>query len=130
VRGAAVRNSTTTSGAPAREAADPAWWFARHREALNRYQILHPADEAARLAWGEVEHRWHMAQGERVPRDLCAGCRRRIGTVEALDLIDGNRVHMADGYDCLIRHGERWHHTVATALYRLGLAPPLKADAT
>lgn len=61
-------------------AADPAWWLARHHEALNRYRILHPVDEAAGLAWGEVEHRWHMTRGQRMPRDLCAGCRQPIGT--------------------------------------------------
>lgn len=39
----------------------------------------------------------------------CAGCRRpfRRGE-EVLDLADTNRVHLADGYACLIAWGERW----------------------
>jgi hypothetical protein len=55
------------------------------------------------------EMRWHLDHGERVPHDLCAGCRRPIAPgQETLNLADGNRVHLADGYDCLIRHGTRW----------------------
>jgi hypothetical protein len=33
----------------------------------------------------------HLDHGERVPRDLCAGCRRPISGGEALHLADGNR---------------------------------------
>jgi hypothetical protein len=121
--------SRSSRARPREAAADPTWWLARHLEAFNHYRILHPADEAARLAWGEVEHRWHMAQGERVQRNLCVGCRRPINSIDATDLIDGNRVRAGE-LDCLIRHGERWRHTATTALVRLGLTPPLKGDVT
>jgi hypothetical protein len=60
-----------------------------------------------RLAWGDLQNRWHMEHGERVPRHLCAGCGKLIGGLPALDFIDGNRVHDADGHDCLIAFGER-----------------------
>ena len=63
---------------------------------------------------------WHLAHGERVPRDLCAGCRRPIMPGQAtLDLADDNRVHFphgVDGYDCLIRHGERWSRVAHDAV--------------
>jgi hypothetical protein len=75
------------------------------------------------LAWGAAQNRWHLEHGERVPPDLCAGCRQPIGGAEALDLIDGNRVHLSDGYNCLIRHGERWRAAATRALAELGLKP-------
>jgi hypothetical protein len=93
---------------------------AKHRESNGG----HPRAEAERLAWREVQWRWHRACGERVSRDLCAGCRRPIGEAEALDLIDGNRVHIADESDCLIRHGDRWRRAAARALVAVGLQPP------
>jgi hypothetical protein len=58
--------------------------------------------------------RWHLAHGERVPRNICASCRRPITPgQQALDLADENCVHLADGYDCLIRHGDRWRRPSA-----------------
>jgi hypothetical protein len=54
---------------------------------------------------------------------MCAGCRRHIGSAEALDLIDGNRVHL-DGNDCLIRHSEAWRAAATRALIALGLRSP------
>src|SRR5271169_2689666 len=54
-------------------------WHARHREALAHWSALHPADEAARLAWGGLKIRWHRLYGERVPELECAGCGRPIG---------------------------------------------------
>jgi hypothetical protein len=81
-------------------------------------------DKAARLAWGELQNRWHMRYGERVPPHLCAGCRRPVGQGPALDLIDGCRVHLAEGYDCLIRWGERWRGRSTAVLRALGLDPP------
>jgi hypothetical protein len=79
--------------------------------------------EAESLAWGEVLNRWHMRHGARVPRDLCAGCRGPIGSAKALDMIDGNRVHLGDP-DCLVRHGERWREAATRALLALGLRSP------
>jgi hypothetical protein len=69
---------------------EAAQWQARYREAVVRWGALHPPAEAAGLAWGEMENRWHRQFGERAPPDLCAGCRRPIGGVEALAMIDGN----------------------------------------
>ena len=42
---------------------------------------------------------------------------------QSLELADDNRFHLphgADGYDCLIRHGQRWRQAARNAL---GLAP-------
>jgi hypothetical protein len=106
--------------------AEPIWWRefyeerAEHRELNGR----HPRAEAERLAWCEAQWRWHKAYGERVSRDLCAGCRRPIGEAEALDLIDGSRVHIAEESGCLLRHGERWRRAATRALVELGLQPP------
>jgi hypothetical protein len=80
--------------------------------------------EAEPLAWGELQNRWHLAHGERVPRHLCAGCRRPIiGAAPTLDLIDGNRVHDAAEHDCLIRWGERWRAAASRGLIAIGLSP-------
>jgi hypothetical protein len=81
-----------------------------------RWAEFHPT-VAADLAIGQLESEWHLALGERVPRDLCAGCRRPIAPGEdVLDLADDNRVHLADGYACLIQHGERWRRAPRQAL--------------
>lgn len=60
---------------------------------------------------------WHLEHGERVPREVCAGCRRPFALGdEILDLADDNRVHFPSGgggYDCLIRHGNRWRRARA-----------------
>jgi hypothetical protein len=58
-----------------------------------------PRIDAERIAWGMLENRWNIEHGERVPWDICAGCRRPIGEAPALDLIDGNRVHDVAVYD-------------------------------
>jgi hypothetical protein len=85
---------------------DPQWWRDEFEEraALRQYDGLYTREMAERLAWGELQIRWHMAFGERVPHDLCAGCGMPIGTEDVLDQIDGARVHIADDYDCLIRY--------------------------
>jgi hypothetical protein len=106
--------------------AEPIWWrgFYKERAEHRKFNGRHPRGESDRLAWGEVQWRWHKAYGERVSRDLCAGCRRPIGEAEALDLIDWNRVHIADGHGCLIYHGERWRRAATRALVAMGLEPP------
>jgi hypothetical protein len=48
------------------------------RAAIRQYDGRCTRVEAERLAWGELETRWHMQRGERVDRDVCAGCRRAI----------------------------------------------------
>jgi hypothetical protein len=73
-------------------------------------------DELVLIDMARTANRWHMARGERVSRELCADCRRPIRNAEAHDMIDGNRIHITNAYDCLIRHGERWRYTATTAL--------------
>ena len=103
--------------------ADAAGWPARHREALTHWRVLHPESEAAQLAWGELQDRWHKLYSEWVPPDLCSGCRRPLGNAEVLHLGDGNRVHL-DNLNCVIRHGERWRRAATRALVVMGLQPP------
>ena len=101
-------------------------WRARNRETLAYWSTFHPADEAARLAWGEIENHWHMQYGERVPHWQCAGCREPIGGVPALHLADDNRVHLdgAHGLGCLLALGKRWRREATASLQALGLDPP------
>jgi hypothetical protein len=108
--------------------ADPSRWCALYEERAARREFDggYPRAKAELLAWREIEWRWHMAHGERVPPDLCAGCRRPIGMAKSLDLIDGARLHDS-GYDCLIRHGERWRRAATRALAAIGLQPPAGA---
>jgi hypothetical protein len=105
---------------------EPADWrdLYEERAAIRQYDGRYSRAEAEALAWGAMQTRWHVEHGERVSRDLCAGCRRAIGTEKALDLIDGNRVHIGEDNACLIRHGERWRAAAMRALVALGLRPP------
>jgi hypothetical protein len=84
--------------------------------------------EAEALAWAELENRWHRMRGERVPPDICAGCRRRIGAAGALVLSDGNRAHIDDAGECVTRHGERWRVAASRALIAMGLRPPAASE--
>ena len=74
------RNRATAQHSPAgslREqviSVPAAEWHARHREALAYWSALHPPDEAAALAWGEIEDRWHRLHGARWLPWQCAGC--------------------------------------------------------
>jgi hypothetical protein len=114
------------ASAKAESGIDPAYWrdLFEERAAIRQFDGGYSRPEAERLGWGELQNRWHMTHGERVPRDLCAGCRRPIGGADALDLIDGNRVHDAAGHDCLIRWGEHWRGAATHALAAMGLPPP------
>jgi hypothetical protein len=48
---------------------------------------------------------------------LCAGCRTPITEGSAaLDLADGNRVHLDPNYRCLIAWGDHWRGAVRSAL--------------
>jgi hypothetical protein len=109
--------------------AETAEWRARHREALAHWRAaLHPEPEAARLAWGEMEMRWHRLHGARVPTFRCVGCGEPMSDRALLDLADGCRVHF-DSLDCLLRHGRRWRGAAACALATLGLQPPAGGSA-
>ncbi len=104
--------------------AEPSDWHVRHREALSYWATFHPADDAARLAWGELQCRWHRLHGEQVSGRQCAGCGKPMSGLPALDLGDGNRAHL-DRLDCVIRYGQRWRGTATRALAAMGLhAPP------
>jgi hypothetical protein len=98
-------------------------WRAHHREALAQWAAFRPA-EAARIAWGELEERWHRLHGARAPEWQCVGCGEPIGGRAALRLADGNRVHVADSLDCLFAFGERWRREAIAGLRALGLDPP------
>jgi hypothetical protein len=76
------------------------------------------------------EMRWHLDHGERVPRHLCAGCRQPIDPAydEILDLADDNRVHLADGYRCLIAWGRRWRAAARAAIARSSAARGARAS--
>lgn len=102
-------------------------WY-EERAAIRQFDGGHTRDEAERLAWSEAEDRWHRTHGERIARNLCAGCRRPIGLSKALDLIDGSHVHVNNENTCLIRHGERWRGQATRALVALGLRPPVHAQ--
>jgi hypothetical protein len=121
------RNTATVQHRTAWSSSDRAIpdWRARYREGLAYWNALHPA-EAARIAWGEIEHHWHMQHGERLPHWQCAGCREPIGGLSSLELADGNRVHLdgAHGLDCLLAFGERWRAEATAGLRALGLDPP------
>jgi hypothetical protein len=88
-------------------------------ENRSRAAVIREYTRSERFAWGERQNRWHLEHGERVPVDICAGCRRPIAAAEALDLIDGCRVHFGE-IDCLIRHGTRWRAAATRALMALG----------
>jgi hypothetical protein len=95
--------------------------FFAERAAMREFGGLHTRAEAEALAWAELQNRWHLEHGDRVPRDLCAGCRRPIGEASALDLTDGSRVHLTDTNTCLIQHGKRWRANATRALMAVGL---------
>src|SRR5262249_40340199 len=61
--------------------------------------------EAEALAWGELENRWHRMRGERVPPDICAGCRRPIAAAEALVLSEFLPWHreLCNRFEALLR---------------------------
>jgi hypothetical protein len=121
--GATAQHSTAPSSSDRAVPTPAADWRARHREALTHWSASHAADEAAELAWGEMQDRWHRLHGARVPEWQCAGCGEPIGGLAALDLADGNRVHI-DKLDCLLSFGERWRGEAAAGLRALGLEPP------
>jgi hypothetical protein len=100
--------------------------FAKCAEQWRRLE--HSEAQAALLAWGELQCRWHRRYGVRMPVALCAGCGKPIGGAGALSLPDGTRVHFAD-LDCLARYGKRWRGAATRALVDMGLVPPKESGA-
>ena len=80
--------------------------------------------DAARIAYGELLDEWRKSQGRRWPVWQCAGCDEPIGSLSALLLADGNRVHFDEARECLIRFGRRWRDEAVIGLQALGLEPP------
>ncbi|MGH7114465.1 MAG: hypothetical protein ACREE9_08220 [Stellaceae bacterium] len=101
-------------------------WHARHAEALAHWCALYPPGQAAPLAWGELQNRWHRLFGARPPERQCAGCGAPVDPDDRFDTGDGNRVHFGDrhGLDCLIAYGKRWRGAATRALVAMGLEPP------
>jgi hypothetical protein len=79
---------------------------------------------AERLAWREVEWRWHMAHCKPTAPGICAGCRQPFSGRPLISLIDGNVVHERRDHACLIRFGEYWRGVARASLIALGLSPP------
>jgi hypothetical protein len=105
---------------------DLAWWRDHYKERSRHRQLggRRSRGEAQLLAWHELQWRWHKQNGERVPRDICAGCRKPIATTEAISLLDGSRVHSGEGYECLTAYGRLWRAAAAAGLRAFGLDPP------
>jgi hypothetical protein len=108
----------------------PAWWRRQFAvRAIDReLGGARSREDAARLAWGELECRWHRLYGERTPEWQCAGCGEPIGGLPSLNFKDGNRVHL-DRLDCPIGYGERWRGAATRALVDMGLQPPERENA-
>ena len=101
-------------------------WRLLYWEAVGHWLAFHRTGEAEQIAWGEMLLRWHRMHGGRpVPGWQCAGCGEPIRGLAALDLADGNRVHL-DHLDCLLSFGEGWRNKATTGLRALGLAPPAR----
>jgi hypothetical protein len=80
-------------------------------------------NSARRIAWGDLENEWHHFHGRVWPAWQCAGCEKPIGGLDAVNLPDGNRVHL-EPIDCLISYGWRWRGDADAALIALGLESP------
>jgi hypothetical protein len=104
---------------------DPTSWsdLYEERAAHRQFDGGNPRVEAELLAWRDIEWRWHLAHRERASAEVCAGCDQLIRADEALDLIDGARVHMR-GCRCRIAYEQRWRRAATNALAALGLQPP------
>ena len=103
---------------------DAGWWRERFTAMAVQWSVGgRDWDAAKRLAWGDMENEWHDQHGKRCPSWQCAGCDAAIGDSQALNLPDGNSVHL-EPIDCLIRFGKRWRGAACDELVALGLEPP------
>jgi hypothetical protein len=107
----------------------PSWWRRQFVACTVNYELggTRSHEEAARLAWGELECRWLWLYGEPLPEWQCAGCGEPIGATPCVHFQDGNRVHL-QSMDCLISYGKRWRGAAAQALLAMGLESPLVSD--
>ena len=105
----------------------PTWWRSRFTVRTIKHELggVRSRSEAERIAWGELECRWHRQEHEAVREWQCAGCDEGIGGRAALVLGDGNRVHLdTPGLGCLLNYGRRWRGAATLALAAMGLRPP------
>lgn len=107
----------------------PSWWRRQFvvRTIDRELGGARSHEDAARLAWGELECRWHRFHGEPTPEWQCAGCGEPIGGSPSIDFLNGDRVHL-QGLDCLIRYGGRWRGAGGRALIGMGLEPSAEFD--
>jgi hypothetical protein len=105
---------------------DPTWWRDHYKERSRHWEPRgrRSLREAERIAWGELQWRWHKDHGERVPPGICGGCRKPIAMTKTIPLIDGTRIHDVEGHECLISYGRRWRNAATAGLRALGLDPP------
>ena len=104
----------------------PAWWGREYLVRTITWKLSGTRSEsrARVIAWGELEGLWLRRHCTHTPQWQCAGRGTPIGGLPALDLADGNRVHL-DRLDCLLAFGKRWRSEATTSLKALGLdAPP------
>jgi hypothetical protein len=115
---------TTSASVPIWNASD---WrhFYGERAAIRQYDGGYSRAEAESLAWGEVVNEWHFRHGDRIPTSRCAGCGNLISGTAALELPDGCRVHVVNGFDCLTRYSAKWLRAAERALVEMGLMPPV-----
>ncbi len=108
---------------------DPTIWsdLYEERAAYRQFEGGYPRVDAELLAWREIEWRWHLEHRERASAEVCAGCDQLIRANEALDLIDGARVHM-NKHSCRTAFEQRWRRAATDALTKLGLQPPAMGD--
>jgi hypothetical protein len=123
-----IENKPTVMTALASGGADAPWW---RRELVVRTidRLIPPRTpaEAEQLAFSFLVLEWHRRHATRVPRWQCAGCGEPIGTLTALDLADGNRVHLST-FACVSRYGKRWRGAATNALAAMGLRVPAEED--
>ena len=100
---------------------DAGIWLERYDVLTFRWSIGRPWSQARRLAWGELQNEWRSKHGTRSPTWRCAGCASPIAGFPALDLPDGNRVHLHP-IGCLIRFGRAWRNAAGAGLALLGCA--------
>jgi hypothetical protein len=80
-------------------------------------------EEARQLAWGNLQSEWWRRHARRWPHWQCSGCEQPIGGLAAIDLPDGNRVHL-NPLDCAIAFGKRWRSAADAGVAGFGLVPP------
>jgi hypothetical protein len=111
-----------------RDEHDAEWWRREFHVRTTRWLIApRTVDEAQRLAWGDLQNRWHDVHGRRVPSWQCAGCEKPIGGLPSVNQGDGNRVHQ-EPLECLIRFGKRWRGDATLGLLAFGLKRPDRVD--